>query len=159
MKSASASALLALGLSFIATQAAQAAGADVCEGRQSATKLTVQVAGVRAAKGEMAITVYPDDERRFLAPHGKLLRVRAVAQAPVTTACFWLPAAGHYEVTVYHDENANQHFDRSPVGLPSEGFGFSNNPPTPMALPPFKAVRVPVGGADTRINIKLRYAR
>jgi uncharacterized protein (DUF2141 family) len=159
VKSASATALLALGLSGVLASAAQAAGADQCEGRPSATKLTVQVSGVRAAKGEMAITVYADDEKRFLAPHGKLLRVRATAQAPMTTACFWLPAPGSYEVTVYHDENANQHFDRSAVGLPTEGFGFSNNPPTPMALPPYKAVRTPVGGADTRINIKLRYPR
>lgn len=159
MKSASATALVALALSAGLASGAQAAGADVCEGRPSATRLTVQVTGVRAARGQMAITVYPDDEARFLAPHGKLLRVRATAQAPVTTACFWLPKPGYYEVTVYHDENANGRFDRALTGMPTEGFGFSNNPPTPMALPPFKATRVPVGGADTRSIIKLRYAR
>jgi uncharacterized protein (DUF2141 family) len=156
----SASVFAGLGLVSVLAIAgqAQAAGAEVCQGRASGTKLTVQVSGVRTAKGEMAITVYPDDELRFLAPHGKLLRIRAVAQAPVTTACFWMSGSANYEVTVYHDENANQHFDRALTGMPTEGFGFSNNPPTPMALPPFKATRVAVGGADTRINIRLRYA-
>lgn len=159
MKSASAAAVAALALAAGLAGSAHAAGADVCEGRPSANRMTVQVTAVRAARGEMAITVYPDDEKRFLAPHGKLLRVRPAAQAPTTTACFWLPRPGYYEVTVYHDENANGHFDRALTGLPTEGFGFSNNPPTPMALPPFKATRVLAGGADTKVTIRLRYAR
>jgi uncharacterized protein (DUF2141 family) len=85
--------------------------------------------------------------------------VRAVAQAPMTTACFWLPAPGYYAVAVYHDENANHDFDRTIIGLPAEGFGFSNNPPTPTALPPFKAVRFNARDGETTIRIKLRYLK
>jgi len=158
MKSAS-TAFLALSAVLSLATSAGAATADDCEGRESQTKLVVEVAGVRAAKGEMAITVYPDDARRFLAPHAKLARVRAVAQAPMTTACFWLPAAGFYAIAVYHDENANHDFDRTLVGLPAEGFAFSNDPPTPTALPPFKAVRFKAGEGESRIRVKLRYLK
>jgi uncharacterized protein (DUF2141 family) len=160
MKSATMTAIAGFGLcAFLATSAAAAASADDCEGKASATKLTVAVSGVQAAKGEVAITLYPDDARRFLAPHSKLLRVRAVAQAPVTTACFWLPAPAYYAVAVYHDQNGNRDFDRTLVGLPAEGFGFSNDPPTPTALPPFKAVRFKAGEGETKLRIKLRYLR
>ena len=159
MKSASTAALFAsVALLGLATPA-QAATADDCEGRESQTKLTVQIIGVRAARGEMAITLYPDDASRFLAPHQKLARIRAVAQAPMTTACFWLPAPGFYAVSVYHDENANRDFDRTIVGLPAEGFAFSNDPPTPTALPPFKAVRFKAGEGETRIKVRLKYLK
>ena len=159
MKSASTAALFT-SLAFLAfATPALAATADDCEGHESQTKLTVQVTGVRAARGEMAITLYPDDASRFLAPHSKLARVRAVAQAPVTTACFWLPAPGFYAVAVYHDENGNRDFDRTMVGLPAEGFAFSNDPPTPTALPPFRAVRFSAGEGETRIRVKLRYLK
>jgi uncharacterized protein (DUF2141 family) len=159
MKSATVAALVALTAGFGLATSAAAATADDCEGRESQTKLTVQVTAVRAAKGEMAITLYPDDAKRFLAPHQKLARVRAVAQAPMTTACFWLPAPGIYALSVYHDENANHDFDRTVLGLPAEGFAFSNDPPTPTALPPFKAVRFKAGDGETRIKVKLRYLR
>ena len=159
MKYVGATALIALTATLGLATAPAAATADDCEGHDSQTKLTVQVTGVRAAKGEMAITLYPDDAKRFLAPHAKLARVRAVAQAPMTTACFWLPAPGYYAVAVYHDENANRDFDRTIVGMPAEGFAFSNDPPTPTALPPFKAVRFKAGDGETRIKVKLRYLK
>lgn len=157
MKSAGATALFALTAVLGLARSALAATADDCEGRESQTKLTVQVTGVRAAKGEMAITLYPDDAGRFLAPHQKMARVRAVAQAPMTTACFWLPGPGYYAVSVYHDANANRDFDRTIVGLPAEGFAFSNDPPTPTALPPFKSVRFKAGDGETNVKVKLRY--
>jgi uncharacterized protein (DUF2141 family) len=159
MKYARATALIVLTAILGLATSAAAATADDCEGRDSQTKLTVQVTGVRAAKGEMAITLYPDDARRFLAPHSKMARIRAVAQAPMTSACFWLPTPGYYAVAVYHDENANRDFDRTIVGLPAEGFAFSNNPPTPTALPPFKAVRFRAGEGETTIKVKLRYLK
>jgi uncharacterized protein (DUF2141 family) len=159
MKSASAAALFALAVTLGSATSAFAATADDCEGHESQTKLTVQVTGVRAAKGEMAVTLYPDDAKRFLAPHQKMARVRAVAQAPMTTACFWLPAPGYYALAVYHDENGNRDFDRTVLGLPAEGFAFSNDPPTPTALPPFKAVRFKAGEGETKIKVKLRYLK
>ena len=159
MKYAGATALIALAATLGLAGSAIAATADDCEGRDSQTKLTVQVTGVRAAKGEMAITLYPDDARRFLAPGKKMARVRAVAQAPMTTACFWLPAPGHFAVAVYHDENADRDFNRTLVGLPAEGFAFSNNPPTPTALPPFRAVRFKAGEGETTIRVRLRYLK
>jgi uncharacterized protein (DUF2141 family) len=156
MKSASAAALIALMLgSGLAGGAA--AATEACEGRVSATKLIVEVSGLREAKGEVAVTLYPDDAKRFLAPHKKMARVRATARAPTTTACFWLPAPGYYAVAIYHDENANRDFDRNFIGLPAEGFAFSNNPPTPVALPSFRSVRFKAGAGETRIQTRLRY--
>jgi uncharacterized protein (DUF2141 family) len=119
--------------------------------------LTVQVTGVRKAKGEVAVTLYPDQAGRFLAPGGKLARERTAAIAPTTSACFWLPSAGGYAVAVYHDANADHDFNRTLIGMPVEGFGFSNDAPTKTGLPAFKQARFHAAGAQTVIRIRMRY--
>src|SRR5262245_28925607 len=102
--------------------AAPAVAAE-CVGEPGATKLMVHVSGLRSAKGMVAVTLYPDEPRRFLAPKGKLLRDRPPAKTPTTTACFYLPKPGHYAIAVYHDENGDRDFNRTIIGMPAEGFG------------------------------------
>jgi uncharacterized protein (DUF2141 family) len=130
-----------------------------CEGVRSAasTKLSVQVTGVRSTKGEVALTVYPNIKQRFLAKGGKLARIRTKAQL-VTNACFWVPQ-GTYAIAIYHDSNGDHDFNRTLVGLPAEGFGFSNNPETKVGLPPLSAVRFQVGPTERSIAIQMRYLR
>jgi len=132
---------------------------DACEGVRAAgsSKLTVHVNGVRSARGDVAITVYPDDKRRFLSKGGKLARVRVPAASTVQ-ACFWLPPA-NYEVAIYHDANGDQDFNRTIVGLPAEGFGFSNNPDTKIGLPPISAVRFRLPSGEGSIAIQMKYLR
>jgi uncharacterized protein (DUF2141 family) len=130
-----------------------------CEGRPSNTRLTVQVGQLKSGQGEVAITVYPSDPQRFLAPRGKLLRVRVKAVAPTTQACFYLPGPDAYAVAVYHDANANRGFDRNAVGMPVEGFAFSNDAPTKFGVPSFDAARFTVKAGETVLRVKMRYAR
>lgn len=151
--------LSALLLSVLVLPAGAARAEPACAGDPAGTRLVVRVEGVRAAAGQVVVTVYPDDARRFLAPHGKLLRQRVAASAPETRACFELPGPGSYAVAVYHDGNGDGRFNRTLVGLPAEGFGFSNDAPTRTGLPAFSAVRFPVRGAETTSRLTLRYLR
>src|SRR4051812_25557539 len=84
------------------TLAAPASANEGCEGVRAPTssKLTVVVNSVRSAQGEVAITVYPDDKRHFLAKGGKVARDRVKAASTVRS-CFWLPPGG-YAVAIYH---------------------------------------------------------
>ena len=67
-----------------------------------------------------------------------------------------MPQPGVYALAIYHDENASRNFDRTGIGLPAEGYGFSNNPATLAGLPSFRSVRlnVPKAGLTTRIQMK-----
>ncbi len=130
-----------------------------CVGAPAGTRLLVRVEGVRAATGQVVVTLYPDDPKRFLAPHGKLLRQRPAARAGETQACFELPGPGTYALAVYHDSNGDGRFNRTVVGMPAEGFGFSNDAPTPVGLPSFSAVRFAAKGAQTTARLTLRYPR
>ncbi|WP_296678569.1 DUF2141 domain-containing protein [Novosphingobium sp.] len=127
-----------------------------CVGEVSDTWLYVAVTDVRKGTGLVAFTIYDDDRSRFLVKRGSLAVMRVPAQLGETRACIFLPRAGTYALAVYHDEDGNQAFNRSGLGLPNEGFGFSNNPTTLAGLPSFKAVRlsVPKPGLLTRIRLK-----
>ncbi len=139
--------------------APSAVAAESCTGTPggNAVKLIVQATGLRNGNGEVAFTVYADDKKRFLAKGGKLARVRVPAHAPVTTACFWLPA-GKYAVAQYHDENGDRNFNRT-LWAPKEGFGFSNDAPTSIGLPALDAARfiLPAGGRT--LSMAMRYRR
>lgn len=131
---------------------------DACAGKPGggAVQLTVRNVALRDAEGQVAVTLYPDNPRRFLAPRGKLLRLRVPAAAPTTSVCFWVQP-GFYAVAVYHDQNADRDFNRNLVGMPAEGFGFSNDAPTRFSLPSFDAVRFRVPAGGRTITVKMRY--
>lgn len=132
---------------------------DGCEGDHTpdVARLSVVVTGVRSSDGEVAVTVYPDDKRRFLAKGGKLARIRAKA-APTVRVCFWLPP-DKYEVAIYHDANGDHDFNRTLMGLPAEGFGFSNDPETKVGLPPISAARFALPADGRTITIPTHYLK
>lgn len=138
--------------------ASQAAAAPAsCTGDLSGNGwINVEVTGVRNSNGLMAITIYADDSSRFLVRKGSLDVVRVPAQAGTTRACVKLPSTGVYAIAVYHDEDGSRKINRSGLGLPTEGFGFSNNPATLASIPAFRSVRlnVPKNGLTTRISLK-----
>ena len=130
--------------------------ADGCTGPMSATKLNVSVSNVRSARGLIAVTLYADNPRKFLAKRGSLYVGRVPAQAGVTRMCIHLPAPGVYGLAVYHDEDANRSLNRKGIGLPAEGYAFSNNAPTVFGLPSFGKVRfnAPRSGLETAVRLK-----
>ncbi len=147
---------LAAAIAAAPPAAAQAAPAG-CAGPASATWIDVAVEGVRNGNGLIAITLYADNSRKFLAKHGSLYVGRIDARAGTTTGCIHVPRPGVYAIAVYHDEGADQKFNRTGLGLPAEGFGFSNNPSTLAGLPTFKSVRLSIPRAGLVTRVRLRY--
>lgn len=144
-------------LAIILLSLAGRAAAQDCTGHAGPLRLTVSVENVRSAEGLIAVTLYPDDSSRFLAHHGSLYVGRVPAHAGTTRICIFLPAPGIYALAVYHDANANRHIDRSGIGLPQEGYGFSNNAPALLGLPSFGRVRLAVPRTGMTTSIRLRY--
>jgi uncharacterized protein (DUF2141 family) len=127
-----------------------------CTGPASGTWINVVAEGLRNSNGLLAVTLYADDSSRFLAKKGSLYVGRVDAQSGTTRACIFVPKPGVYALALYHDENASRGLDRSGIGLPTEGYGFSNNPATLAGLPTFKSVRIniPKTGLTTRVKMK-----
>ncbi len=64
---------------------------------------------------------------------------------------------GTYAVAVFHDENGNGDLDTNFIGIPKEGYGFSNNPKSMMGPPEFKEAAFTVGEEDLEMLIQLKY--
>jgi len=61
---------------------------------------------------------------------------------------------GAYAIAIYHDANNNRRFDKT-LGIPEEGFAFSNNARPRLSAPSFKRAAVTVKAPRTRITIRL----
>lgn len=148
--------LAAMLLAAGASPAAATAPAG-CTGPASDTWIDVVVEGTRNGNGLVAITLYADNSRKFLVRHGSLYVGRVDAQEGATRGCIFVPKVGVYAIAIYHDENGDGNFDRSSLGLPEEGFGFSNNPSTLAGLPTFRSVRLNIPRSGLLTRIRLRY--
>lgn len=133
------------------------AGPETCTGHPGNVRLYVDVHGVQSSQGLIAVTLYADDSSKFLAHRGSLYVGRVPAHQGTTRVCIWVPHSGVWAIVAYHDANANRKYDRNAIGLPKEGAGFSNNPPTFLGLPAFRSVRFAVHGPQSEINVRLRY--
>ena len=133
------------------------AEAETCTGHPGTVKLYVNVQGVRASQGLIAVTLYADDSSRFLAHRGSLYVGRVPAHQGTTRVCIWVPRPGVWSIVTYHDANANRKYDRNAIGLPKEGAGFSNNPATFLGLPSFRSTRFVVHAPQSEISIRLKY--
>jgi len=130
---------------------------EPCTGHEGPAKLYVDVQNVRNSNGLIAVTLYADDSSRFLAHRGSLYVGRVPARSPKTSVCIYLPSTGVYGLAVYHDANADRKFGRTAIGLPAEGYGFSNDPAVILGLPSFRSVRLSVPRSGMRTSVRLRY--
>ncbi len=62
---------------------------------------------------------------------------------------------GEYAIKVYHDENSNDELDTMLFGIPSEGYGFSNNARGSMGPPEYEQVVFILDSAQKEITINV----
>jgi uncharacterized protein (DUF2141 family) len=123
----------------------------VASGAAGATDVTFEVTGLESAQGQVLVALY--DEGSFLKKPVKAMRLASVA-GKVSGSLGAIPE-GAYALTVVHDENANGKLDRNMIGMPTEKYGFSNNPSL-FGPPAFKDARIEITGAAQRISVVLR---
>jgi uncharacterized protein (DUF2141 family) len=64
--------------------------------------------------------------------------------------------SGTYALALIHDENGNGKLD-TVMGIPREGFGFSNNPAIRFGPPSFKSAGVLIASGVTDETIRIKY--
>jgi uncharacterized protein (DUF2141 family) len=110
-----------------------------------AAELAVTVQGVRSDKGNIMAQLLKAD-----AAQGKAVQAAGTmqqAKAGTLELLFSNLAPGDYAVMLFHDENGNTKMDSNIVGIPTEGYGFSNNAKGSFGPPKFSAMKVTVGTA------------
>jgi uncharacterized protein (DUF2141 family) len=86
--------------------------------------LEVRVLGIHELSGELRLSLYNSSEN-WLEKSVKSVKV-PVKSNVVTWNITGLPP-GQYAIAGFHDVNLNGECDRNFIGIPTEGFGFSNN--------------------------------
>ena len=122
----------------------------------SAGELTVTISDIRNDAGYVLAAVY-DNEASFLKP--PLARVSVKFKAASGKASFALPdlPPGKYAIAAFHDENDNGKLDRNGLGVPTEGFGFSNDAHGAGGPPSFAAAAVSIADGNKSVRIALDY--
>jgi uncharacterized protein (DUF2141 family) len=124
---------------------------------QSGThRLIVKVTGLKPVKGELYIAIHQHPEY-FNVSDSALIRKIVRIEKETETVVFDNVPDGRYAIAVYHDENLNGKMDASLVGIPREGYGFSNNPKVP-GRPKFEQAAIDFSRNDT-IVINLIYPK
>jgi len=91
-----------------------------------AAQLTITIDNIQTPKGKLHISIYSDAES-YKNERGAIRELEVAVDSSVHTIVVEDLAEGEYAVQLVHDENNNGKFDTNFVGIPKEGYGFSNN--------------------------------
>ncbi|WP_226388998.1 DUF2141 domain-containing protein [Penaeicola halotolerans] len=110
--------------------------------QQASSTLTLKFDALRSAKGQILILVfdkkdgYPDDPSKALISK----QVNVTSHKTASLSLEDLPH-GDYVFAVVHDENNNGKLDTNMVGIPKEGYGFSNDVKGTFGPPDFEKAK------------------
>jgi uncharacterized protein (DUF2141 family) len=132
--------------------------------------LKVTITGVRSDAGTVMIGLYDSaagfnvaikhaTEAGLLTDKGRLVGAAIRAAAGAQSIVFTQLPPGRYAVIAFHDENDNGRLDESPWGVPTEGYGFSNDAQGLLSAPSFDDAGVTLDADYSEITISLIYPR
>jgi uncharacterized protein (DUF2141 family) len=123
-------------------------------GPREAATIDVTISGLRNDRGVVRLALCPAGAR--FPDCGAAGIIQAVAiRHRTATARFTDIAPGTYAMAAFHDENGNGKLDTF-LGIPREGFGFSQNPPLRPRAPTFAECSFAAAGTSS-IAITMRY--
>jgi uncharacterized protein (DUF2141 family) len=121
--------------------------------------ISITISNFRNTKGQVLISLfkdgngYPDNPAKAIRK-GKT----SVTGGNKAIIDFTDLPPGKYAAVVLHDENSNLKMDKTWIGLPKEGYGFSNNVMGAFGPPSFSKASFEYDGSkQVNVSIKLRY--
>ncbi len=121
-----------------------------------ASEISLRFKNLKSEKGLMQIALF-DNAEGFPESHaGAELFTLKLADAKEITLRDIIP--GEYAIAVYHDKNSDFEMNTNALGIPKEGFGFSNNPRILFGAPKYKKVKFKIKADETKeMQIKLKH--
>ena len=119
--------------------------------------LDIEVIGLRNDSGEVGCSIFngangfPRDDSKVL------VHVWAPIHNHKATCEFTALEPGQYAAVVFHDENGDHKFNMNAFGMPTEGYGFSNDAAALFAPPTFQSAAFTYNGNRLYLIINIRY--
>ena len=100
-------------------------------------KLTLNMTHIETLRGEIIIGVFNADKTFLKEGAAVKTYIVEVGEREETLVIEDLPD-GDYAISLYHDENSDRVCNRNFLGIPKEGYGFSNNIKPKLSAPSYK---------------------
>ncbi len=131
---------------------------------QLTRNITVEVQGLRTQEGNICFKIF-NGRQGFPNNNDRAVRRECVAIAENLpekpdepfAKTFEKLEPGTYAIAIYHDSNGDEQLNRGSLGIPSEGYGFSNNAPAVTGPPDYADALFVLAGSDTTIKIQMQY--
>lgn len=132
-------------------------GANLCIAAESISP-KVKISGLRSGDGFVAISVYSAEKSGAFPEHSDQATqnhyVKLDGKTEIEIELKDLPP-GKYAISAMHDEDSNQKF-KTALGIPREGFGFSNNPRIVFGPPSFDKAATDIT-PESHISMQMKY--
>ena len=104
----------------------------------NAAVINIKVTNIKNIKGVVRVGII-NKEKDF--PYDAFVGKKVPISGDSFNIKFTDLAPGEYAIAVHHDENCNDKLDKNVLGVPLEGYCFSNNIKALVAPPKFKSVK------------------
>ena len=110
----------------------------LCGAQGQNQNLTVVIRNIKSDTGTVAAALYQSDKEFMKKTWQSRSTPSRVGEVQLV---FENVPAGDYAVSVMHDANKSGELDKTSIGIPKEGFGFSNNALGKFGPPKFKEAK------------------
>ena len=141
---------------FAMSAVAAAAQPAPSSGAASGATVTVLVVGMHSSKGQVQCLLYAGGVGFPGKPDKAVAKLIVPISDQAATCAFPNLAPGDYAIELFHDENGNGKLDTGFMGIPSEGFGASNDAPEKFGPPKYADAKFQVTG-DQTLTIHMTY--
>lgn len=119
--------------------------------QQKNTIIEISLSNQQSSAGKIFLAIY-DNEKSFGTPEKAYLSETFQAKNPFLASIEL--KNGNYAIAVFQDINNNGKLDKNWVGIPTEPYGFSNDPVIRFGPPSFNDCLLKLYG-QSKINIRL----
>jgi uncharacterized protein (DUF2141 family) len=126
--------------------------------QQSKVTLTVEISNLRSTKGQVGISLYNRKEG-FPQQESSIYRKVNIHswEGEIAEVVIRDLPEGYYAIASWHDENGDDDMNYSFLGIPKEGYCFSNNIKPWLRAPTWEEARFSLYEQGKTIRIMMKY--
>ncbi len=124
---------------------------------QEKATLDIEISGFRNTKGVVLISLYTSEDQYPYEPYKSYTVTKdSIVNGKVHTT---LPGLnpGQYGLCFLDDENGSGQMDNNLLGMPKEGYGFSNNVKPFLKRPEYESILFQLNPGITHLQLIVRY--
>ena len=120
--------------------------------------IKVNITNLKSNKGFVLVSLFKEGVGYPDKPEKAFRKAKLSITANNAAVIFNSLPAGSYAIAILHDENDDQKMNKNVLGIPREGYGFSNNATAAFGQPRYsKASFRHTAGTATTLTIKTKY--